>query len=130
LDDRVDENVISEALAGIEADLDRAHPGGAVVGMGGAVTNLAAVKHGLAEYDPSVIQGTELDTAGIDRPIQVYRTRAADERRALAGLQPKRAEVILAGACIVRAVLARLGRESLEVSDRGLRHRLIVERFG
>ena len=41
----------------------------------------------------------------------------ADERRAIVGLQPKRAEVILAGACIVRTVLAKLGRESLTVSD-------------
>ena len=46
------------------------------------------------------------------------------------GLQPKRAEVILAGACIVRTVLDKLGRDSLVVSDRGLRHGLLVERFG
>ena len=131
LDGPVGEDVVADALAGIEAELDRVRGGhDAVVGMGGAVTNLAAVKHGLAEYDPAVIQGTVLDTAEIDRQIELYRTRTADERRALAGLQPKRAEVILAGACIVRAVLARLGSDTLTVSDRGLRHRLIVERFG
>ena len=130
-DGPVSEDVVAEALAGIEEELDRVHGGAeAVVGMGGAVTNLAAVKHGLAEYDPAVIQGTVLDAAEIDRQIELYRTRTADERRALAGLQPKRAEVILAGACIVRAVLARLGSDTLTVSDRGLRHRLIVERFG
>ena len=49
---------------------------------------------------------------------------------AIAGLQPKRAEVILAGACIVSTVLDKLGRDSFTVSDRGLRHGLIVERFG
>ncbi len=131
LDGQVGEEAVAEALAGIDGELGRVHAGGdAVVGMGGAVTNLAAVKHGLAEYDPAVIQGTVLDTAEIDRQIELYRTRTADERRSLAGLQPKRAEVILAGACIVRAVLARLGSDSLTVSDRGLRHRLIVERFG
>jgi exopolyphosphatase / guanosine-5'-triphosphate,3'-diphosphate pyrophosphatase len=131
LDGAVGENAVAEALAGIEDELGRVHGGAeAVVGMGGAVTNLAAVRHGLAAYDPEVIQGTVLDTAEIDRQIELYRTRTADERRALAGLQPKRAEVILAGACIVRAVLAKLGSDSLTVSDRGLRHRLIVERFG
>ena len=131
LDGPVGEDVVAEALAGIDDELGRVHAGGdAVVGMGGAVTNLAAVKHGLAEYDPDAIQGTVLDTAEIDRQIELYRTRTADERRSLPGLQPKRAEVILAGACIVRAVLARLGGDSLTVSDRGLRHRLIVERFG
>ena len=97
--------------------------------MGGAVTNLAAVKHGLATYDPDVVQGTVLDRAEIDRQIELYRTRDADERREIVGLQPNRAEVILAGACIVRTVLAKLGRERLTVSDRGLRHGLLVERF-
>ena len=52
----------------------RASPGGrspdAVVGLGGANTNLAAVKHGLAEYDPEVVQGTVLELAEIDRQIE------------------------------------------------------------
>jgi len=52
------------------------------------------------------------------------------QRRSIVGLQPKRAEVILAGACIVRTVMERLGQGSLVVSDRGLRHGLFVERFG
>ncbi len=98
--------------------------------MGGAITNLTAVKHGLAEYDPTVVQGTVLDLAEIDRQIELYRTRTADERRLIVGLQPKRAEVILAGACIVRIVVTKLGRESLTVSDHGLRHGLLLERFG
>ena len=43
---------------------------------------------------------------------------------------PARAEVILAGACVARTVLDKLGCDSLTVSDRGLRHGLLVERFG
>ena len=74
--------------------------------MGGAVTNLAAVKHGLARYDPDIVQGTVLDRTEIDRQIELYRTRSADERRQIVGLQPQRADIILAGACIVRTVLA------------------------
>ena len=54
----------------------------------------------------------------------------ADQRREIVGLQPKRAEVIPAGACTVRTVLEKLGSESLTVSDRGLRHGLLEERFG
>ena len=98
--------------------------------MGGAVTNLAAVKHGLAEYDPDVVQGTVLDRAEIDRQIELYRTRSADERREIVGLQPQRADIILAGACIVRTVLGKLGKDSLTVSDRGLRHGVLDHRFG
>jgi exopolyphosphatase/guanosine-5'-triphosphate,3'-diphosphate pyrophosphatase len=46
------------------------------------------------------------------------------------GLQPKRAEVILAGACIIRTVMDKLGKSALTVSDRGLRHGVLAERFG
>jgi exopolyphosphatase/guanosine-5'-triphosphate,3'-diphosphate pyrophosphatase len=133
LDAAVSEDVLREALDAIGADLMRleGRPAPeAVVGMGGAVTNLAAVRHELAEYDPEVVQGTVLDRSEIDRQIELYRTRGADERRAVVGLQPKRAEVILAGACIVRTVLEKLGAGSFTVSDRGLRHGLLVERFG
>lgn len=71
-----------------------------------------------------------LDRAEIDRQIELYRSRNAEERRTIVGLQPKRAEVILAGACIVGTVMAKLGKDSLTVSDRGLRHGLLAERFG
>ena len=98
--------------------------------MGGAITNMTAVSKALAAYDPDQIQGATLTAAEIDRQIEMYRTRSADERRAITGLQPKRAEVILAGACNVRTILEKLGAESLNVSDRGLRHGVIQERFG
>jgi exopolyphosphatase/guanosine-5'-triphosphate,3'-diphosphate pyrophosphatase len=133
LDGAVDEEVVASAREAISADLarldGRPRPD-TLIGMGGANTNLAAVKLGLATYDPDKVQGTELDGAEIDRQIELYRTRTAEQRRAISGLQPARAEVILAGACIVRTILAKLDRDALVVSDRGLRHGLLVDRFG
>jgi exopolyphosphatase/guanosine-5'-triphosphate,3'-diphosphate pyrophosphatase len=133
LDGVVGEGTLAEALDAIAADLgmlDGRPAPDIVVAMGGAVTNLAAVKLELARYDPDVVRGTILDRAEIERQLELYRARTAEERREIVGLQPKRAEVILAGACIVRTVLAKLGRDSLTVSDRGLRHGLPVDRFG
>jgi exopolyphosphatase / guanosine-5'-triphosphate,3'-diphosphate pyrophosphatase len=129
----VDEGALAaalDAIAGELGSLEGRPPPDALVGMGGAVTNLAAVKHALQTYDAELVQGTVLDLGELDRQIELYRTRSAEERREIVGLQPKRAEIILAGACVVRTVLGMLGRESLVVSDRGLRHRLLVERFG
>jgi exopolyphosphatase/guanosine-5'-triphosphate,3'-diphosphate pyrophosphatase len=133
LDGVVDDGTLAAALDAIAADLaslDGRPTPAALVGMGGAVTNLAAVKHELVTYDPEIVQGSVLALGDLDRQIELFRTRSAEERREVVGLQPKRAEVILAGACVVRTVLAKLRRESLVVSDRGLRHRLLVERFG
>jgi exopolyphosphatase/guanosine-5'-triphosphate,3'-diphosphate pyrophosphatase len=132
LDRAVSREQLDAAMQAIAADLSRldgrAAPD-ALAAMGGGVTNLAAVRHQLAQYDPEVVQGTVLDRAEIDRQIELYRSRDADGRRGIAGLQPKRAEVILAGACIVRTIMQKLGKDSLTVSDRGLRHGVLAERF-
>ncbi|MBP3848586.1 MAG: Ppx/GppA family phosphatase, partial [Pyramidobacter sp.] len=58
-----------------------------------------------------------------------YAAKTLDQRREIVGLQPKRADVILAGACIVKAVLELTGAKELTVSDRSLRHGLMYELF-
>ena len=132
LGDVVAPDVLVEAMQAISADLssldDRGAPD-ALVAMGGAVTNITAVSHSMATYDPDVVQGTVLDRAEIDRQIELYSSLDAEARRSIVGLQPKRADVILAGACIVRTVMEKLDQQKLTVSDRGLRHGLALERF-
>jgi exopolyphosphatase/guanosine-5'-triphosphate,3'-diphosphate pyrophosphatase len=133
LDRAVSEETLKETLTAISADLkalDGAAPPEALVGMGGAVTNLTAVMLGMARYDPDRVQGAVIDRGEIDRQIERYRALPAEGRRQIVGLQPKRAEVILAGACIVRTIMDKLGQSSLSVSDRGLRHGLLIDRFG
>jgi exopolyphosphatase/guanosine-5'-triphosphate,3'-diphosphate pyrophosphatase len=133
LDQAVSPDALKQAMDAIAADLsklDAALAPDSLVGMGGAVTNIAAVKHGLSKYDPKIIQGSVIDRAEIDRQIERYRGLSAEARRQVVGLQPKRAEVILAGACIVRTIMEKLKSPSLSVSDRGLRHGLLIDRFG
>ena len=84
----------------------------------------------LEQYDPEAVQGAVLGRADVDRQIELLRTRDVDARREIVGLQPKRADVILAGACVVRTVMDKLAQDSLTVSDRGLRHGVLLERFG
>jgi len=128
----VERDAVEAALTTVAGELSRlagrARPD-AVLGIGGTATNLAAVKHGLPTYDPDVVHGTVLDLAEIDRQIELYRSRSADERRTIPGLQPARADVILGGVCVVRTILTALGHDSFTVSDRGLRHGVFVDRF-
>ena len=82
-------------------------------------------------YDPEVVQGTVSSTAPRSTGRSSCTAHATPKRAgAIVGLQPKRAEVILAGACIVRTVMDKLGKPHLTVSDRGLRHGVLAERFG
>jgi exopolyphosphatase/guanosine-5'-triphosphate,3'-diphosphate pyrophosphatase len=128
----VTEDALHAALDALAPDLARldGHPRpDALIGMGGTATNLAAVKHGLARYDAEIVHGTVLDLAELDRQIEQYRTRDADARREIVGLQPDRADVILAGACLVRTILGKLGHDSFTVCDRGLRHGVPLDRL-
>jgi exopolyphosphatase / guanosine-5'-triphosphate,3'-diphosphate pyrophosphatase len=132
LDAAVSTETLRAAMDAIASDLQRlaGRPApDSLVGMGGAMTNITAVKLGLDRYDPDAVQGAILARADIDRQIEMYRTRDLDARRTIVGLQPKRADVILAGASIVRTVMELLGQQTVTVSDRGLRHGLLSERF-
>lgn len=123
---------LQAALKAIAADLgrlDNRPSPDTLVGMGGAITNMAAVKHSMAKYDPNVIQGSTIERAEVERQIAILCSNSLDDRRKIVGLQPKRADVILAGACIVKTVMEKLGKDQLSVSDRGLRHGLLIDRF-
>jgi exopolyphosphatase/guanosine-5'-triphosphate,3'-diphosphate pyrophosphatase len=133
LDRAVDETTVAAARAAIAGELgalDGRPPLDVLVGIGGNVTTLAGVQLGLEPYEPERVRGFELAAAEVDRQLELYRTKDAEARRPIRGLQPERAEVILAGACIVRTVLAKLDRDALTVSDRGLRHGVLLDRFG
>jgi exopolyphosphatase/guanosine-5'-triphosphate,3'-diphosphate pyrophosphatase len=129
----VSAETVAEARAAIAAELaalgGRERPN-ALIGMGGALTNMTAVALSLAPYDPDRVHGAELTRDEIDRQIELFRSTDAEGRRSIVGLQPDRAEVILAGACIVGTVMDQLGCDALTVSDRGLRHGVLLERFG
>ena len=60
--------------------------------------------------------------AEVRRQVELYRSLRVEKRKALPGLHPKRAEIVLAGACIVEAVLDLFGADHLVASDRGLRY--------
>ena len=133
LDRAVSAETVRDARRAIAADLARIDGRSSpdtLVAMGGATTNITAVKHRLERYDPSVVQGAVLDVAEVDRQIELYRSKDVEARRTIVGLQPKRADVILAGACIIRTVMDKLGKDALTVSDRGLRHGVLADRFG
>jgi exopolyphosphatase / guanosine-5'-triphosphate,3'-diphosphate pyrophosphatase len=112
------------------APLERGDAQRSLVGMGGAVTNITAVMLGLTKYDPDKVQRAVIDRTEIDRQIELYRTTPAEARRQIVGLHPKRTEVILAGACIVRTIMDKLEKSSLTVSGRGLCHGILIDRFG
>lgn len=100
------------------------------VGVAGTVTTICAVAKRIDPYDAAVVHGTELTKAEVDATTHRLAHLPVVLRRTLPGLQPKRADVIVAGGEILRLALDVLAAPSITVSDRGLRWGLLADRFG
>lgn len=102
---------------------------GILVGIGGTATTLGSVQLGLDHFQGENLRGLSVPLGEVDRQIELYRSLPLVDRRNLSGLHPERAPLILAGACIVRAVMDRLGSRELFLSDLALRHGLFLDLF-
>ena len=106
-------------------------PAGAeLVGVAGTVTTLFAVRHAIAPYDAARVHGARLALAELDALVDRLCTTPLAARKALPGLQPKRADVIPAGALVLREAMRAVGARDCIVSDRGVRWGLLAHRFG
>jgi exopolyphosphatase/guanosine-5'-triphosphate,3'-diphosphate pyrophosphatase len=94
----------------------------ALVGVAGTVTTLAAWHLDLAQFDAQTVDGCVLSRGDIHRMVEELKWRTVAERCALPGMEPLRADVILAGALILWRVLEVLQFPELVVSTRGLRY--------
>ncbi|MCP3144016.1 Ppx/GppA phosphatase family protein [Pyxidicoccus xibeiensis] len=105
-------------------------PGAALVGVAGTVTTLYALQHAIDPYDAERVHGGTLSLAELKALVDRLCGMPLEARRALPGLQPKRADVISAGALILLESVKALGLETCRISDRGLRWGLLAHRFG
>jgi exopolyphosphatase/guanosine-5'-triphosphate,3'-diphosphate pyrophosphatase len=96
-------------------------------GTAGTVTTLAAMALGLESYDPDRVHGFRLERAALERQLQRLAGANQAERERMAGLDPRRADVIFAGACILQAFVQRLDAPAVLVNDRGIRWGLLYE---
>lgn len=91
-----------------------------LVGVGGTVTTLVAVEKGLVPYNPEKVHGARLTKGEITEIRNYLAGLSLPERRKVPGLQPERAEIILAGILILEAVLEGLAEEEITVSESDL----------
>jgi exopolyphosphatase/guanosine-5'-triphosphate,3'-diphosphate pyrophosphatase len=135
---RSDPPSAAELLA-IEADVAQALSGAAplaphtpagritLVGVAGTVTTLKALELGLERYEAARVHGAVLTLGAVEALCAKLASLPLAARQQLPGLEPKRADVIVAGAIIVRDLLRRSGAAEMVVSDRGVRFGLLEQ---
>jgi exopolyphosphatase / guanosine-5'-triphosphate,3'-diphosphate pyrophosphatase len=92
-----------------------------LVGVAGTVTTLAAYMLGVAPYDGARVHGARLSAASLTDAVGRLARKPLAERRGVPAIDPRRADVIVAGGILVEEILAWAGADELWVSDRGVR---------
>ncbi len=116
-----------EAFA--QLDWLEATPGQHLVGLGGTVRNLARMDQKRRRYPLDRTHGYVLTRAALDELVDILRNSTQREREAMPGLNRDRADVILAGAVIVRQLMHQGNFSEMLVSGQGLREGLFYAHF-
>jgi exopolyphosphatase/guanosine-5'-triphosphate,3'-diphosphate pyrophosphatase len=105
-------------------DITRDHPivGSPMrtVGVAGTIVTIAAVELGLHEFDDSALHGMSLSRDAVEDVFRTVATEPLALRVQNPGLGPDRADIIVAGCCILVATMRRLHLSEITVSTRGL----------
>ena len=117
---------VDAALAGVPFPAPGTTPV-TLVGVAGTVTSLAAMAEALVSYDPARVHGYRLSQEALAEQIARLRVGTQAARERIIGLDPRRADVILAGALILQRIVAAARVGELQVSDRGIRWGLMHE---
>ena len=91
-----------------------------VVGVAGTIVTIAAVEIGLAEFDESALHGFVLTKDAAEDVFRTLATETSRERLSNPGLDERRVDIIVAGCCILVALMRRLNIEEMTVSTHNL----------
>ncbi len=98
-----------------------------LVGTAGTVTSLAAIDLTLDPYDPDRVNGHRLSRRRIHALARQLASLPLVRRQRVRGLEPARADVIVAGALVCLGAMDGLGFPELTVSDGGLREGILLD---
>src|SRR6185295_18457809 len=102
--------------------------GAQLIGSGGTFTNLAGIsltRQGV--FTARSVHAAHIPRADLEHILDMLIDMSPDERRATPGLNPERADIIVAGIAVAAEVLRRLDAREIVVSRYGIREGLLLE---
>jgi exopolyphosphatase/guanosine-5'-triphosphate,3'-diphosphate pyrophosphatase len=104
-----------------------------LIGTGGTFTTLARLSirsgsrpRGNGRF-PFAVRGYEVSRREVSRQLVALRRMPLSERQRVAGMSAQRAEIIVAGLCVIERLMEHLDVNRLRVHDGGIRDGMLLE---
>lgn len=101
--------------------------GAQVIGSGGTFTNLAGMVLARQHVSVPSPHGTRITRVEVEHVLDWLQRLDSEERQLVPGLNPARADIIVAGLAVAAEVLARFDPRDLLASGYGIREGLLLE---
>lgn len=98
-----------------------------IVGMGGTVRNLAKVHQRMMRYPFASLHHYEMRKYQVDAVFHYLKDLSPVQMQGVEGLSKERADIVIAGIVIIKALLNHIGSERFIVSNKGLRDGVYME---
>ena len=98
-----------------------------MLAVAGTATTLASWYLRLREFDAAKVEKVQLTSVDLHRMVEELKRMTVGERRDQVGIEPKRADVILAGAMIMWRIMEKLKFQNCNISSRGLRYGVLMD---
>jgi len=96
------------------------------IGSGGTITSLGGMVMNMRRQSFSSVHGYEVLRSEVVHLLAMLMRKDIKDRRALPGLNPDRADIIVAGLGVVDELMRFFGANLLRVNERGIREGLII----
>ena len=116
---------VRQALSGYPAF---AQSGKRIVGMGGAVRNLAAAAQRMADQPDIGVQGFVITREMLAELVQTLAALPVDQRGEVPGIKVGRGDIILASALVIETVVQMGAFDGIEVTEASLRDGVFLAR--
>ena len=98
-----------------------------LVTLAGTATTLSAIALKLDVYDSTKVHGSRLSAIEVTRLRKMLAGMTVSERRSVVGMDPERADVIVAGSIILERIIGLAGLGETLVSEHDILYGLVLE---
>ncbi len=119
-------SVVRDYLDDVARDVPGSVDARQLVGLAGTVTTVAAIEQGLAEYDRDRIHHFTLTHHAVEDVFRTLATESRADRIHNPGLEPARADVIVAGTAILAGIMRYFERPTCLVSEADILDGLVL----